>query len=121
VNGWGAWFTIVGVAKDSKYNHLAEAPMPYFYVPFRQVYRADMSMAFYVRTKANLNEALASVRYGVRDIDPNVAILDAVPLSRIHQRFPVPAARHGDCCSAHSESWRWSWAASDSTASWRIR
>jgi predicted permease len=81
VNGCGDWFTIVGVAKDSKYNHLAEPPMPYFYVPFRQVYRADMSMAFYVRTKANLSEALTAVRTAVHDIDPNVAILDAVPLS----------------------------------------
>jgi predicted permease len=81
VRGWGRWFTIVGVAKQCKYHHLAEAPLPYFYVPFRQVYRADMSIAFYVRTAGNPNDALATVRREVRGIDPNVAVFDAMPLS----------------------------------------
>src|SRR5205823_4477408 len=55
--GWGTWFKIVGVVKDSKYNLLTEPEVPYFYVPFRQVYRADMALAFYVRATGNLNDA----------------------------------------------------------------
>jgi predicted permease len=81
VHGWGAWFTVVGVAHDSKYNYLAEAPLPYFYVPFEQVFRADMSIAFYVRTQGNLDDALATLRREVRQMDPNVIVFDAMPLA----------------------------------------
>jgi predicted permease len=81
VHGWGSWFTVVGIAKDSKYNYLTESSMPYFYVPFRQTYRADMNLAFYIRTKGDPNLAFASLRSAVRDTDPKVTIFDALPLS----------------------------------------
>jgi len=81
VHGWGDWFTVVGEVKDSKYHYLTEGPTPYFYVPFRQIYRADMSLGFYVRTAGDLNGAVATMRREVRAIDPNVAVFDAVPLS----------------------------------------
>ncbi len=81
VHGWGDWFTVVGEVKDSKYHYLTEGPTPYFYVPFRQVYRADMALGFYVRTAGDLNGAIAAVRREVRGIDPNVAVFDAMPLS----------------------------------------
>ena len=81
VHGWGDWFTIVGIVKDSKYNLLTEAPMPYFYVPFRQIYRADMYLAFYVRTEADPNQALGMFRRAVKETDPNVTIFDTQPLS----------------------------------------
>src|ERR1700757_4388781 len=81
IHGWGEWFTVVGVAQDSKYHYLSESPTPYFYVPFRQVYRADMALAFYVRTTADPIATLATVREKVREIDPNVPVFDAVPLT----------------------------------------
>jgi len=81
VHGWGVWFTVVGEVKDSKYHYLTEGATPYFYVPFRQVYRADMALGFYVRTAGNLTDAVATMRREVRAIDPNVAVFDAVPLS----------------------------------------
>jgi predicted permease len=81
VRGWGEWFTVVGVAQDSKYHSLSETAVPYFYVPFRQIYRADMSLAFYVRTRGNPDNALAMVRQKVHEIDPNVTVFDAVPLA----------------------------------------
>jgi predicted permease len=80
IHGWGEWFTVVGVAQDSKYHYLSEAPAAYFYVPFRQIYRADMTLAFYLRTKGDPNTALAMMREKVREIDPNVTVFDAVPL-----------------------------------------
>src|SRR6202012_3265952 len=52
-----------------------------FYVPFRQVYRADMQLGYYVRTVGNPNNALAIVRQKVRELDPNVTVFDAVPLT----------------------------------------
>jgi ABC-type antimicrobial peptide transport system permease subunit len=81
IQGWGEWFTVVGVVQDSKYHYPGEAPLPYFYVPFRQVYRADMQLAYYVRTVGNPNNALAMVRQKVKEIDPNVTVFDAVPLT----------------------------------------
>jgi predicted permease len=36
------WFTVVGVARDSKVNGLNEKPMPFLYLPLYQVYRAGM-------------------------------------------------------------------------------
>jgi predicted permease len=80
VHGWGDWFRIVGVAKDSKYHYLGESNVPYFYVPFRQIYRTDMSLAFYVRTQGDPESVLSTLRAETRSIDPNVTVFDAVPL-----------------------------------------
>jgi predicted permease len=81
IHGWGRDFRVVGVAKDSKYHYLGEPAMPYFYVPFRQVYREDMSLGFYVRTKGDPMAALPELKAQVRAIDPTVNVFDAVPLN----------------------------------------
>jgi predicted permease len=81
VHGWGSWFRIVGVAKDSKYHYLAERPTPYFYVPFRQIYREDMNLAVYVRTPGDLDSILSTLRREAKAIDPNITVFDAAPLS----------------------------------------
>ena len=80
VHGWGSWFRIVGVAKDSKYTYLNEPPTPYFYVDFRQLYREDESLAFYVRVKGDPDSVLSTLRAQARAIDANVNVFDAVPL-----------------------------------------
>jgi predicted permease len=81
VHGWGEWITVVGVAKDSKYNYVTESPMPYFYVPYLQMYRSDMGLAFYIRTGRDPNQVLATVRRAIREVDPEVVIFDTLPLS----------------------------------------
>ncbi len=80
VHGWGRWFRIVGVAADSKYHYLGEPGTPYFYVSFRQVYREDMNLAFYVRTQGNPENILPILRTQTRDLDPNVTVFDAASL-----------------------------------------
>jgi predicted permease len=80
VHGWGSWFRVVGVAKDSKYHYLGESTPAYFYVPFRQVFREDMNLAFYVRTQGDPENAFPSLRAQTRAIDPNVTVFDAAPL-----------------------------------------
>jgi len=80
-HGWGTWFRIVGMAKDSKYHYLNEKATPYFYVPFRQIYREDMNLAIYVRTKGDPNGVLSTLRRQVREVDPNVTVFDAAPLN----------------------------------------
>ena len=80
VHGWGEWFRIVGVAQDSKYHYLGESSVPYMYVPFRQVFRADMNLAFYVRTQGDPVGVLPALRAAVRRIDPDVTVFDPTPM-----------------------------------------
>ncbi|HTP88644.1 MAG TPA: ABC transporter permease [Bryobacteraceae bacterium] len=81
VHGWGQWFTIVGVVRDSKYSEPNEAPRPHFYVAFRQVYRADLDIAFFVRTMGDPLEALPLMREQVKQMDPAVGVYDAMPMA----------------------------------------
>jgi predicted permease len=80
VQGWGRWFTIVGVAEDSKIYRLTENPVPYFYVPIEQIYRPEMGLKFFVRTKAPLGEAVTALRREAQAIDPAVPVFNAMPL-----------------------------------------
>jgi predicted permease len=81
VNGWGQWFTIVGVAKDIKYHNLTESPMPFFYIPIRQIYRPEMGITFFVRTAGAPEAAIAAMRQAARATDPDVALFGAEPLT----------------------------------------
>lgn len=81
VHGWGDWFTIIGVAKDSKYHRLTENPQPYFYIPIRQVFRPEYGLTFHVRTSGSVNEAIASIRREAAAIDPALTIFDAEPMT----------------------------------------
>jgi ABC-type antimicrobial peptide transport system permease subunit len=81
VHGWGQWFTIVGVAKDSKYHRVSESPQPYFYIPIRQIFRPEYSLTFDVRTSGSVNEAIAALRREATAIDPELTIFDAEPMT----------------------------------------
>jgi predicted permease len=81
VHGWGEWFTIVGVAKDSKYHRVTESPQPYFYIPIRQVFRPEYGLTFDVRTSGSVNEAIAALRREAGAIDPALTIFDAEPMT----------------------------------------
>jgi predicted permease len=81
VHGWGQWFTIIGVAKDSKYHRLTESPQPYFYIPIRQVFRPEYGLTFHVRTSGPLSAAIAAIRRESAAIDPGLTIFDAEPMT----------------------------------------
>jgi predicted permease len=81
VHGWGEWFTIIGVVRDSKYSTPNEAPRPHFYVAFRQVYRADLDIAFFVRTHGDPLQALPLMRQQVKSMDPGIGVYDAMPMA----------------------------------------
>ena len=81
VHGWGEWFTIVGVAKDSKYHRVTESPEPYFYIPIRQIFRPEYGLTFDVRTSGSVNEAIAGLRREAGAIDPALTIFDAEPMT----------------------------------------
>ncbi len=77
VHGWGEWFTIVGVAKDSKYHRVTENPQPYFYIPIRQIFRPEYGLTFHVRTSGAIGESIAALRREADAIDPAITIFDA--------------------------------------------
>jgi len=75
---------VVGLVKDSKYRTMNEAPMPFFYVPFLQIYPSksgyDHGVAFYLRTSGNPASGTALLRRAVSEIDPAVGVYDASAL-----------------------------------------
>ena len=81
VHGWGEWFTIVGVVKNSKYHRVTENPQPYFYIPIRQIFRPEYGLTLHVRTTGSVNEAIAAVRREAAAIDPSLTIFDAEPMT----------------------------------------
>ena len=80
VQGWGQWFTIVGVVSDSKIYRLTEPPTPYFYVPIRQIYRPEMGLVFFVRTSASVQSAISALRRETQAVGPAVPLFDASSL-----------------------------------------
>jgi predicted permease len=81
VHGWGEWFTVIGVVRDSKYHHVTESPQPYFYIPIRQIFRPEYGLTFHVRTSGSVNEAIAALRRETAAIDPALTIFDAEPMT----------------------------------------
>jgi predicted permease len=81
VRGWGQWFTIVGIVKDSKYHRVTEGPQPYFYAPIQQIFRPEYGLTFHVRTSGSVNEAISSLRRETAAIDPGLTIFDAEPMT----------------------------------------
>ena len=55
-------FTVVGIVKDSKYHTPTEAPLPFFYVPFRQVFAPGLNFAFFVKTAGDPMPLTAALR-----------------------------------------------------------
>ncbi len=81
VNGWGKWFTIVGVAEDIKVYRMTESPSPYFYAPIRQIFRPEMGLSFYVRTSGPVSGAIATLRRESAEVDSNAPVFDCVALT----------------------------------------
>ena len=68
----GPYRVVVGVARDSKYLTLGEAPRPYYYVPLQQDFFP--SARLHVRTVGDPQSMVTSVRNIVRGADATVPI-----------------------------------------------
>ena len=66
--------TIVGIARDAKYNGLAEDPRPFIYMPIRQVY--DPAVSLLVRTEGDGTQLAADARRLVQELDSRLTILN---------------------------------------------
>jgi putative ABC transport system permease protein len=75
---------VVGVARDTKYNGLTESNTPFIYVPLLQNY-ADAG-TLHVRAAGDAAQITAAVRGVVKELAPNLLLLDVQTLSdRIDQ------------------------------------
>jgi predicted permease len=83
VSVFGKPFTIVGMAQDSKYSSLSEAPEPYFYMSFDQASfgSGESGVAVYARADRDARGLVSVMRHEMSAIDPNSTGLTAMPLS----------------------------------------
>ena len=65
--------TIVGIARNAKYNGLVEEPQPFIYQPMRQAYTPAVSLL--VRTKGEATQIASSARALISELDPRLSIL----------------------------------------------
>jgi predicted permease len=77
----GKWATVVGLARDSKYFDIAEAPRPHFFAPFLQEAGADQSYYFFIKTAGDPVRIMARLRREVLAVDSSVAAFDVMPLT----------------------------------------
>jgi predicted permease len=77
---------VVGIVRDIKYNALREPAPATQYVPYTQ--NALGPMAFEVRTAGDPTALMPAIREAVRQIDPNLPIVDmATQTEQIERRF----------------------------------
>ncbi len=71
-------FTVVGVARDAKYNQLNEAPIPFVYLPLYQVYRAGMTIN--ARVSGDPLAMAKSVERVIHELNSDVVVFDITTL-----------------------------------------
>lgn len=70
---------IVGVARDAKYRTIGEWPTPFFYVPAAQRYESIM----WILMRPNGPSLVPQVRALIRDMDPNLPVIQAANLTEM--------------------------------------
>jgi predicted permease len=76
-------FTVVGVARNSKYAQLNEAPMPFVYLPVYQVYRAGVTVS--VRAAGDPMAIGKSVEQAIHELNADIVVFDLSTLESRQQ------------------------------------
>jgi macrolide transport system ATP-binding/permease protein len=72
--GDDAFTTVIGVARNSKYNGLAEDPIPFIYQPLRQNYTPQATL--HVRAAGDAAMLAGAVRSEIQRIDPTLSLFN---------------------------------------------
>jgi putative ABC transport system permease protein len=72
------WFTVVGVARNSKVNTLNESPTPFIYLPLYQVYRASTIVV--LRTAGDPLGYATSVEKAIHGLSADMVLYDVTTL-----------------------------------------
>jgi len=74
-----AFSVVIGVARDSKYESLQDAGIPFVYGHLADDF--DPSQVFFVRTSGNPRACLTEMRQVVQALDPDVPVLDLATMA----------------------------------------
>jgi predicted permease len=85
-------FTVVGIARNAKYNQLNESPIPFVYLPLYQVYRAGMTIN--ARVSGEPLAMARSVEQAVHELNPDVVVFDITTLD-LRRQLSTLAVRIG--------------------------
>jgi macrolide transport system ATP-binding/permease protein len=81
--GKGPWVEIVGIAKTSKYLFLAEAPIDYVYMPYRQ--RPAERMTLFIESHGDPASLVTPMREVVRRLDANLPIFNVRTMEEFYR------------------------------------
>jgi putative ABC transport system permease protein len=84
----GRWTQVVGVAKDSKYESVREAPKPFFYVSLRQNFSRGAGL--FIRTPLRPEAMGAALSREVHALDANLALFEVITLQEQLDRSTSP-------------------------------
>ena len=82
------WFTVIGVARNSKVNGLNEKPMPFLYLPLYQVYRPDMIVN--VRVAGDALAFSKTVEKSIHELNGDLGVFDVTALELREQIASFP-------------------------------
>jgi predicted permease len=84
----GRWMTILGVAKDSKYESMRDLPRPFFYVPRRQNFTIGAGLN--IRTPLSPEIMANSLAREIQSLDGNLALYEVITLQEQVDRSASP-------------------------------
>jgi predicted permease len=82
------WFTVIGVARDSKVNGLNEKPTPFLYLPLYQVYRASVLVT--ARTTSDPLAFGKTVEKTIHELNADLVVFDITTLELREQLASFP-------------------------------
>ena len=84
----GQWLTVVGVAKDSKYESVREQPKPFFYVALRQ--NPTVGGTLNVRTPLSPQTMARAIGNEIHALDGNLGLYEVISLQEQLDRSTSP-------------------------------
>ena len=77
----GAWGNVVGVARDSKYFSIAEAPRPHFFIPYLAQGGTGRQTFFFIKAGGQADAVMAGLRREVMAVEPRAVAFDVMALT----------------------------------------
>lgn len=84
----GQWRRVIGIAQNSKYENVREAPKPFFYVPQRQTQVTGGTLN--IRTNIPADTMATSLVGAVHSIDPSLGLYEVISMQEELDRSTSP-------------------------------
>lgn len=97
VQAYGRWFTVVGVARNTKCFQMRELPYPMIFLPLSQVYYHDAVV--HVRVAGDPNEYRGAVEKTVHELNAEVPLFNVASLEEVVERSTTAQRIGGELTS----------------------